>query len=162
MTNVKLRKGYRKVVKCKTCGLFFGINVDAELNIKTEKIETKEKPIKCVLCDEEITVTYPIWSGYCFQPQCLNCHSLMRASVNSEGDLQVYQSEMVTRKFLDILEEMVGSTYPKPDKISAIATEFGVSKAKVAQGVDILVHLKRIKAPEEPDLLEISDDDSTS
>lgn len=159
-TRIKLRDGYKKVVKCKTCGLFFSTTVDSELNINTAKIETKEKSMKCMLCDKEITVTYPLWPGYSFQPQCSNCHSLMRASVNSEGDIQFHQYEMITKKFLDILEQMLGGTYPGGDKISAIATEFGVSKSKVAQGADVLFHLERIQAPEEGVLLETGDNDS--
>lgn len=159
-TRINLRARYKKVAKCKTCGLFFSIIVGPELNIKTEKIETSEKSIKCMLCDAEITVTYPLWPGYSFQPQCPNCHSLMRASVNSEDNIQFRQYEGVTKRFLDILEQMLDGTYPYDDKISAIASEFGVSKAKVAQGADVLFHLQRIKAPEEPDLPTTGDDAS--
>lgn len=158
-TRINLRDGYKKVAKCRNCGLFFSVNVDSELNIKTEKVETREKSIKCVLCDEETTVTYPLWPGYSFQPQCPNCHSRVRASVDSEEDIQVYQSEMITRKFLDILEQMIDGIYPGADKVSAIATEFGVSKSKVVQGADVLLHLKRIKFPEEPTLIEKSNED---
>lgn len=159
-TKVNLRGGYKKVVKCQNCGLFFSVSVDPELNIKTEKIESKRESIKCMLCDGEITVAYPIWPGYSFQPQCPSCHSKIRASIDSEASIRFQQSEKITTRFLDILEQMVEGTYPDSDRISAIANEFGVSKAKVAQGVDVLFHLERIKGSEEGDLLETNDNDS--
>jgi len=159
-TKINLRSGYKKIVKCQTCGFFFSVSVDPELNIKTEEIESKKESIKCMLCDSEITIVYPIWPGYCFQPQCPNCHSKIRASVDSEAGIQIQQFEKITKKFLDILEQMVEGTYPDSDRISAIASEFGVSKAKVTQGADVLFHLGRIKGPEEEGLLETNDNGS--
>lgn len=151
-TKINLRSGYKKIVKCQTCSFFFSISVDPELNIKTEKVKSKKESIKCMLCDGEITVVYPIWPGYCFQPQCPSCHSKIRARIDSEASIQFQQSEKITKKFLDIIEQIVEGTYPDSDRISAIANEFGVSKIKVAQSADVLFHLGRIKGPEEGDL----------
>jgi transposase-like protein len=148
-TRVRLRDGYKKVTRCNTCRRFFTVNVDSDLNVTPQPVETSEKSAKCVLCDAEMTVNYPLWPGYSFELQCQNCHSVMKASVSAEKAIQFHQSEMISKKFLDILEQTVHGMEPSEENLSAIATEYGVSKAKVRQGVDVLVHLGRIEAPGE-------------
>jgi len=148
-TRVRLRSGYKKVVRCNTCRRFFGINVDSELNIAPQTVESSEKSVQCVLCDTKVNVLYPLWSGYSFEVQCQNCHSVMKASVNTEKEVQLYQSAMITKKFLDILEQIAHGVELSESNISSIATEYGVSKAKVRQGIDVLVHLRRLEAPGE-------------
>jgi len=53
---------------------------------------------------------------------------------------------MISKKFIDTLEQIARGVELSETNISAIATEYGVSKAKVRQGIDVLVHLGRIEA----------------
>lgn len=148
-TRVTLRAGYQKIARCGNCRNYFTIKVDSDLNISTDSIGTKDTIVKCVLCDEEHTVTFPIWPGYVFHHSCPKCHSVIYANVSADEELKHRQSENISKKFLDILEQMVEGKYPSIDNISAIATEFGISKAKVTQGITVLVNLNRIEGPEE-------------
>jgi hypothetical protein len=144
-TRLFLREGYRKVLKCRNCGSYFMLNVDLDSNIKTEIMPTKPKEIICVICNKKFVIQYPLWSGYSFQPQCPNCTSRILASVNTELELQYHQSEETTKKFLEFLGNIANGIYPSEESISSIASTLGISKSKVSQGFDVLLHLGRIK-----------------
>jgi transcription elongation factor Elf1 len=148
-TRVNMREGYKKVTRCRNCGTYFTITVNSDLNIGTERIETKNTMVKCVLCDEEQSVNFPVWPGYVLHYGCPKCQSVIYASVGGDEELHHRQSEKISKKFLDIIEQMVESQYPSEDDISAIAREIGVSKAKVTQCVTVLLNLGRIEGPEE-------------
>lgn len=151
-TRINLRAGYQKIGRCGNCGNYFTVKVDSDLNINTDNIGTKDTIVKCVLCDEEHTVTFPIWPGYVFHHSCPKCHSVIYANVSADEELKHHQSENISKKFLDILEQVVEGRYPSAENISAIATEFGISKAKVTQGITVLFYLKRIEGPEEEEV----------
>lgn len=148
-TRVNMRDGYKKVIRCNNCLNYFAVTVDSDQNIGVESIGAKEVAIKCMLCDYEHTVTYPLWPSYVIHHECPKCRCIMYANVDKAQELQYRQSENITKRFLEIIEQLVDGKYPDATTISGIAREIGVSKAKITQGIKVLVNLERIEGPEE-------------
>ncbi len=148
-TKINLREGYERVIKCNNCGNYFKVNVDKNMRISTDNVETKEAKVTCLLCDTENTVNYPVWPGYFLHHNCSKCTSSIAASVSGNEEIQFRQSEKVTKKFMEIIEQITEGQYPSEGRISEIARVLGISKSKIAQCAKVLLKLERMEVQEE-------------
>jgi len=159
-TKINLREGYGRVVRCDNCGNYFQVNVDKDMRINTDNVETKEAKVVCVVCDTENMIKYPVWQAYSLHHNCSKCTSTISAAVSGDEEIKFRQSGDMTKKFMEIIEQLTEGKYPDEGKVSEITKVLGVRKSKVAQCVRVLLNLGRMEVQEEEEDEEEDEEES--